>query len=121
MARIGMDMGKHDGVKVDMSIDEGSIVAGTNTVPGTLSLKNENLHPVIELECQIDSKLNIMPSNFSFKKINPGDTKTVHLVVNVPESTEPGSYKIMINLDFKIDTPPVVTPALTITVTKTPE
>jgi hypothetical protein len=118
MARTEMDMGTYDGVNVNFIINDDEIAVGTLTVPGILSLKNENSHPVIEFEGQIDSKLNIMPSNFNFKKINSGDTKTIHLVLNVPESTEPGTYEIKINLDFKIDTPPTTTRALMITVTK---
>lgn len=113
-----MNLGTYDGVNVNMTIADETIIAGTNTVPGSLSLKNENSHPVVELESQIDSKLNVAPSNFGFKKINPGDTKTIHFIINVPESTAPSTYDIKVKFDFKIDTPAAVTNGLLVTVIK---
>lgn len=118
MARTQMDLGSYDGMSVNLIIDDDSVPAGTNTVPGTLSLHNENPYPVTELEGQFNCKLNIMPSTFNFKKIDTGNSKTIHFLVNVPESAEAGSYEIKIDFDFKIDTPPSTTRALTINVTK---
>ena len=121
MSRIKMDMGTFNGVNVSCIFEDDSIEAGTLTVPGILILKNENVHPVMEVEGQIVTELNIMPSNFNFKKINSGDSKKIHLIVNVPKSTEPGNYEIKIDFDFKIDTPPSTTRALMIEVKKAVE
>lgn len=118
MARADIDMGTYDDVSLNFSISSDKIAAGTLTVPGTLSIRNDNPNPVIEFEGQINSVLNIMPSNFNFKKINPGDTKTIHLLVNVPESTDPGKYEVKIDFDFKIDTPPTTSRSLIIEVIK---
>ncbi len=118
MSRKEVDLGTHNGLNIRMVVEDESIPAGTNTVPGVMTLRNENPHPVTELEGQFESQLNIMPSNFSFNKINPGSTKTVHILVNVPKSTEPESHDIKVDFDFKIDTPPAVTRPLTVEVTK---
>lgn len=112
-----MNLGSYDGVNVHLAIEDDSIPAGTNTVPGVMTLKNDNPHPVTELEGQFNSKLNIMPSNFSFARINPGSSKNVHLLVNVPKSTQSGNYDIEVDFDFKIDTPPATSKALVVEVT----
>lgn len=118
MARKEIDLGNYDGVNVHIVVEDDSIAAGTNTVPGSVAFRNDNEHPVTELEGQFNSKLNIMPSNFSFNKISPGNIKTSHILVNVPESTKPGSYDILVDFDFKIDTPPETTRPLVVEVTK---
>lgn len=118
MSGIEMDMGSYDNMRIHLTIGDDSIPAGTNTVPGIITLKNENPHPVTELEGQFNSKLNIMPSNFSFARINPGSSKNVHILVNVPKSTEPGTYEIKVDFDFKIDTPPATSNALVVEVTQ---
>lgn len=111
-----MDLGTCDGLNVYLTIEDDSIPAGTNTVPGVMTLRNDNPHPVTELEGQFNSKLNIMPSNFSFARISPGSSKDVHLLVNVPKSTQPGDYDIIVDFDFRIDTPPATSKALVIEV-----
>ncbi len=113
-----MNLGSYDGLNVRLAIEDDTMPAGTNTVPGVMTLKNDNPHPVTELEGQFNSKLNVMPSNFSFAKINPGSTKNVHLLVNVPKSTQPGTYDIVVDFDFKIDTPPVTSKSLAVEVTE---
>ena len=118
MPRKEMDLGSYDGVNVHFVVEDDSIPAGTNTVPGVVTLRNDNPHPVTEFEGQFDSKLNIMPSNFSFSRINPGSSKTVHILVNVPKSTKPGNYDIKVEFDFKIDTPPATSRPLVVEVTK---
>lgn len=117
MAKKEADLGIHHGVQVSMSIEDDSIASGSGTVPGIVTLRNNNKYPVTELEGQIKSELNIMPSNLSFKKIDSGGNKTVHFLVNVTDATEPGNYKINVDFDFKIDTPPATTSDMTIDVT----
>ena len=118
MARTEMDLGTYAGVNVNILIEDDSIVAGTQTVPGTVSLRNDNPYPVTELEGRFDCQLNIMPSSFNFKKIEPENNKSIHFLIVVPESTKPGPYEIKVDFDFKIDTPPSTTRALRVNVAK---
>lgn len=111
-----MDLGSFDGVNVHLTIEDDSILAGTSSVPGVVTLRNDNPYPVIELEGEFVSKLNAMPSNFSFAKVDPGTSQHLHYLVNVPQSTHPGNYDIMVELDFKIDTPPATSKALVVEV-----
>lgn len=116
MAGKEMDLGSFDGVNVHLTIEDDSIEPGTSSVPGVLTLRNDNPHPVTDLEGQFVSKLNIMPSSFSFAKINSDSSRQAHYLVNVPQSTQPGDYNIRVNLDFKIDTPPATSEALVVEV-----
>ncbi len=118
MAQKQIDLGEYDGVAVQLMVEDDSMPAGTSTVPGVLTIRNDNPHPVTELEGQFNSPLNVMPSNFNFAKINPGNSKSTHILVNVPKTTKPGKYEIKVDFDFKIDTPPATTKPLTIAVTK---
>ncbi len=118
MARKEINVGTYDGLNVQIVVEDDSIPAGTNTVPGMVSFRNDNQHPITELEGQFNSKLNIMPSSFSFNKINPGNIKNTHILVNVPKSTKPENYEIKVDFDFKIDTPPATSKGLTVQVTK---
>jgi uncharacterized membrane protein len=111
-----MDLGSYHGLSVRLTIEDDSITAGTNTVPGVMTLRNDNTYPATELEGHFNSKLNIMPSNFSFARISPGSSKDVHLLVSVPKSTQPGDYDITVAFDFRIDTPPATSKALVIEV-----
>lgn len=71
-----MDLGTFDGLNVHFAVEDDSVPAGTGTVPGIVVLRNDNPHPITELEGQFNSKVNIMPSSFSFARINPGNSKT---------------------------------------------
>lgn len=118
MPRKEMNLGTYNGLNIRLAVEDDNIPAGTNTVPGVITLRNDNPHPVTELEGQFNSQLNIMPSNFSFAKIHPGSSKNAHILLNVPKSTKPGDYEIKVDFDFKIDTPPATSNVLVVEVTQ---
>lgn len=111
-----MNLGTYDGLTIRLVVEDDNIRAGTNTVPGVIILRNGNPHPVTELEGQFNSQLNVMPSNFSFAKIHPGNSKNAHILLNVPKSTKPGDYEIKVDLDFKIEPPPATSNAFVVEV-----
>jgi hypothetical protein len=118
MPRKEMNLGTYDGLTIRLVVEDDNIPVGTNTVPGVITLRNDNPHPVTEVEGQFNSNLNIMPSNFSFARINPRTSKNVHILLNVPQSSKPGKYEINVDLDFKIDTPPATSNAFVVEVTQ---